>query len=98
DGAGRGLVPQPLQSGPQQGAAAVAVVQKAQLVVEAEAIRGGPAAEGIDLAGDGALVRLMVGRNAGVEGSPQAGRRGLHGRPPRGESPWRPNRVVRRTR
>ena len=68
--AGGGPVPQPLQRGPDQGGAAVALVEVLVLGQQQQAVRGGLGAHGDDLAGDGVRGDLLLGGDPRVQGGP----------------------------
>src|SRR5262245_27055916 len=69
DGPVGGGIAQPLQGGPQERAATAALVREGWLGSRGAAIGPEPFAEGLDLAGDGPSLRLLLGRNPRVDGS-----------------------------
>jgi hypothetical protein len=69
---GRRLVAQPLQRGPDQRGAAVAVVDEVKFGLEFQAVVLDPPGEGLELAVGRVALDLRVGRDAGIDGRPDA--------------------------
>ena len=67
EGAGGGLVAEPLQARPQEDGPADAVVDEPQLRVAVQAVVADAAVERLELAGDRALLGLPLGGDPGVE-------------------------------
>src|SRR5262249_26091707 len=86
NGPGGHLVPQALQGRTDQGAPTVALIDETQLGFEAEPVAFDPLFQGRELAGDGVVLGLLFGRNAGIQGRPQAF--GLHRYPPVEKGCW----------
>ncbi len=82
EGTGGGLITQAFQGGTNQGAATEAVVEEVEVVVAGQAIRGDAARQGLDLTGDGPLLGLVVGGDAGIEGGPLGEGFGSHATAP----------------
>src|SRR5262245_19967399 len=68
EAAGPGNIAQAFQSGANQRAAAEAIVEKTQVVLERQTIRMDTFGQGGELAGNGALLCLLFARHAGVDG------------------------------
>src|SRR5215204_6831866 len=69
--AGRNGIAQTLERGPHQGGSAVAVVDKATIGRQAETVLREAGLQRRDLAVDGVAGRLLLGRDAGVDGDAQ---------------------------
>jgi hypothetical protein len=83
DGPRRGLVAQPLQGGAHQGAAAVALVEEAQFLVQRQPLLSHAPAQGLHLTVDRVLVRLPLRGHARVDGGAENAKIcGLHQEPP----------------
>src|SRR5262245_13080797 len=69
ESAGGGLIAQPFQSGSDERAATVAVVEKTQLLFDRQAVAGDPPPQRRDLTGDGVFAGLAVRRDTGIHGN-----------------------------
>src|SRR6516162_5396234 len=76
-GAGGRLVPRPLQRWSDERAATVALVDEGHLRVQVQAVAADAVPQGVDLAGDGVVLGLVLGGDAGVDRRPDAG--AVHG-------------------